>query len=452
MRLTWVQPEDLIAHELEQSRSEGKDVDDIRDRWVRAGGIAEPVRGGATPYPASAQLRALARELLAEIDAIASPTPVTESWSEAAELLSLDSHALPAPPNLGDRIHGAWSGRAAGCLLGKPVEKIPREGIEEILRSTRRWPLTAYFTAAGLDPAVSQRWPWNKRSAVNSLVENIDGMPEDDDLNYPILNLSVLETAGDAFSTDDVAQAWLADLPAGRTFTAERVAYRNLLDGYSPTECAHVRNPFREWIGALIRTDVYGWVNPGNLAEACRLAYLDARLSHTGDGLWGATWAAALTSSALVRDDVTDVLDDALRAIPPGTPLARAVQFGMRLATQDSPLAEDLDALHEEFAGVHWVHTVNNAALIAYAVMRSKGDFASGIAIAVLAGWDTDSAAATVGSVLGALAGHSNLPDEWIRPLDNRIATSLPGLSVVHIDDLAARTLALAQANSKENS
>lgn len=452
MRLTWVQPEDLIAHELEQSRSEGKTVDDIRERWVSAGGVAEPVRGGATPDAVSPELRELARTLLTELDARVSRLPKTDSWDQVANLLRLPSEVVPAPSNLADRIHGAWSGRAAGCLLGKPVEKVPREGIEAILRSTGRWPLNAYFTAEGLDPAVNQRWPWNKRSAVNSLVENIDGMPEDDDLNYPILNLATLETAGSAFSTDDVAQAWLADLPAGRTFTAERVAYRNLLDGYSPKECARIRNPFREWIGALIRTDVYGWVHPGNLAQACRLAYLDARLSHTGNGLWGATWAAALTSSALVRNDVADVLADALLAVPEESKLAVAVRFGMRLGAQKSAVSEDLDVLHGEFSNLHWVHTVNNAALIAYALTRCDGDFAAGIALAVLAGWDTDSAAATVGSVLGALSGHSNLPAEWTRPLDNRIMTSLPGLSVVHIDDLAARTLALARSNSKESS
>ena len=68
--------------------------------------------------------------------------------------------AYPLDP---DRVRGAWMGRAVACVLGKPVEKIPRRGIEEILRATDRWPLDRYFTAVGLDPAVSERWPWNRR-------------------------------------------------------------------------------------------------------------------------------------------------------------------------------------------------------------------------------------------------------------------------------------------------
>ncbi len=47
-------------------------------------------------------------------------------------------------------------------------------------------------------------------------------MPEDDDLNYPLLDLLLLQRHGHGFTTADVARLWLDELPAGRTFTAER--------------------------------------------------------------------------------------------------------------------------------------------------------------------------------------------------------------------------------------
>ena len=119
---------------------------------------------------------------------------------------------------------------------------------------------------------MQRRWPWNRRSEPTSLLEIIDGMPEDDDLNFAILALQLLERHGSELTTEDVAQAWLDDLPAGRVFTAERVAYRNLLDGVEPARTALVGNPFREWIGAQIRTDVYGWAHPGDRSAAARLA------------------------------------------------------------------------------------------------------------------------------------------------------------------------------------
>ncbi|MEU0513835.1 MULTISPECIES: ADP-ribosylglycohydrolase family protein [Amycolatopsis] len=435
MRLTWAQPEDLLAHELVQSAAEGRDVTAIRDRWVAAGGDPVPAVSGAGPRPATPELRALARDLLDELAALpATPAPhEPDDWDAIAELLP------PAPKLSGGsgRVLDAWTGRAAGCLLGKPVEKIPREGIEEILRATGRWPLDRWFTAVGLPDEVATRWPWNRRSAPTSLAENIDGMPEDDDLNYPMLALTLLEQRGRGFTTDDVAQLWLDNLPAGRVFTAERAAYRNILDARPVPETATHHNPFREWIGALIRTDVFGWVSPGDVRAAARMAWTDARLSHTRNGIYGAMWAAALASASMVCGTADEVLDAAEAVIPPDSRLAQAVRFGRSLAGLG--VDAGLDRLHAEYGHLHWVHVLNNAAVIAFALARGGGEFGPSISIAVTAGWDTDSAAATVGGVVGALHG---VPDQWAKPLDDRIATSLPG-GEQRITDLAARTAAL---------
>ncbi|WP_275292051.1 ADP-ribosylglycohydrolase family protein [Amycolatopsis sp. La24] len=434
MRLTWAQPEDLLAHEFVQSTVEGKDVTSVRERWIAAGGDPVPAVSGAGPRPAPPALRALARTLLDELAALPCPPAPHEpdGWDEIVALLP-PAPVLPAPA--ADRALGAWTGRAAGCLLGKPVEKIPREGIEEILRATGRWPLDRWFTAVGLPDDVGARWPWNRRSAPTSLEENISGMPEDDDLNYPILALTLLERHGREFTADDVAQLWLEQLPAGRVFTAERAAYRNLLDARPVPETATHLNPFREWIGALIRTDVFGWVSPGDVRGAARLAWADARLSHTRNGIYGAMWAAALASAAMVCDSVHSVLDAAETVLPPESRLAEAVRFGREAAAHE----DGLDRLHARYGDLHWVHVLNNAAVIAYALARGDGDFGQSISLAVTAGWDTDSAAATVGGVVGALVGVDGIGEQWTKPLDNRIATSLPG-GEQRITDLAART------------
>lgn len=446
MRLTWAQPEDLLAHELVQSSHEGRDITAVRARWVAGGGDPVPAVSGAGPHPAPPGLRSLARELLDELDALpAAPAPdEPDDWDAIVGL-------LPSAPELPmsarqDRIHAAWTGRAAGCLLGKPVEKIPREGIEEILRATGRWPLDRWFTAVGLPDDVAKRWPWNRRSAPTSLAENIDGMPEDDDLNYPILALALLERHGSGFTTDDVAQLWLDNLPAGRVFTAERAAYRNVLDARPVPETATHHNPFREWIGALIRADVFGWVSPGDVRTAARLAWVDARLSHTRNGVYGAMWAAALASASMVCNAVDDVLDAAETVLPPRSRLAHAVRLGREVAA-DGDVRAGLDRLHAEFGHVHWVHVLNNAAVIAYALAKGGGEFGPSVSIAVTAGWDTDSAAATVGGVVGALRGVRGIGEQWTAPLDGRIATSLPG-GEQRIADLAARTAALAARGS----
>lgn len=450
MRLTWAQPEDLVPAELVALREQGAGgaaMDDAERRWVAEGGSTELAPSGAGAVPASPELRASARRILDQLQELQRPNPdEPDDWDGIAA-------TLPEPPPAGtgapvlDRVHGAWLGRAAGCLLGKPVEKIPREGIEEIARATGNWPIRGYFTAKGLPADVAQRWPWNRRSAPNSLRENIDGMPEDDDLNFPVLALGLLERHGTDLTTEHVAEAWLAELPAGRVFTAERAAYRNILDARPVPETALHRNPFREWIGALIRADVHGWAHPGDVGAAARSAWIDARLSHSRNGLYGAMWAAALCSSSLVADSADAALDAADAVVPPRSRLADALRVGRAagrsLADGDLSSAEALDVLHRSFTGLHWVHTLNNAALAACAVQAHGDDHGQAIALAVSGGWDTDSVGATVGSVVGGLLGAEGLDGAWTDPLHDRLATSMPVGPHLSIRALAERTAAL---------
>ena len=457
LRLSWSQPEDLVAHALNAATEEGRDLGSLGERWTSAGGSLVAAVTGATPHAASAELRGLARQLLQEIDELPLPAHLAATepdnldaiWALLAErgvrplafapLASLDSDTLF------DRIHGGWLGRAAGCLLGKPVEKIPRHGIRLIAESTCNWPINSYFTEVGLDPAIAARFPWNRRSRSTSLVENIDGMPEDDDLNFPMIALDVLERSGRDFTTRDVAESWLTNLPAGRVFTAERITYRNLLDGYEPEVAGAVQNPFRDWIGAQIRTDVYGWVNPAAPAVAAELAWRDARLSHRRNGVYGAMFVAAASATALVSTTVDEVLVAALGIIPPGSRYAAAIRFGMNLAHSEYDTETALDLLYAEYGQLHWVHVLNNAALLAFALVRGAGDFETTITLVVTGGWDTDSTGATAGSITGALTGARGLPERWIDPLKNRLSTSLPGYDQIGFDELAARTAVLAR-------
>ena len=308
-----------------------------------------------------------------------------------------------------------------------------------------RWPLADWFTARDLPADVLARWPWNRRSALTSLAENIDGMPEDDDLNFAMVALDLVERHGAELTTEDVADTWLANLPGGRVFTAERAAYRNLLLGDDAPRTATRHNPFREWIGAQIRTDAYGWTHPGDPATAARLAWRDARLSHVRNGVYGAMFVAAMCAQAVVSDDVDTVLEAGLSVVPPRSRYAEAVGFGAELGRSAADPEDAFDALYDRYGHLHWVHVLNNTALTAYSLTSSDGDFSEAICTAVMGGWDTDSVGATVGSVCGALSGAGRLPTRWVEPLRNRVASSLPGFDGIGLDELADRTAAVAR-------
>ncbi|MFD8818776.1 ADP-ribosylglycohydrolase family protein, partial [Streptomyces sp. NPDC059627] len=348
----------------------------------------------------------------------------------------------PRPPHP-RTYHAAWLGRAVGCLLGKPVEKLPLHAIRELARATGNWPLNHYFTARGVPAELLSAHPWNRRSAATSLAENIDGMPEDDDLNYPLLNLLLLQRHTKGFGTTDVAALWLDELPAGRTFTAERIAYRNLLTGVEPPYTARHRNPFREWIGALIRADVHGWTNPGDPAAAAEQAHRDATLTHTANGVYAAMFTAAVIATAATgTHDVHACLRTGRSVVPPHSRLAHAVDHAIRLAGEHADFDTVVDELHATHSPIHhWVHAIPNTALTAAALTHADGDFTGSVCRAVSGGWDTDSNGATAGSVAGLLAGDPDaLPDRWTTPLKNRLATSVAGFDGTGFDALAHLT------------
>jgi ADP-ribosylglycohydrolase len=445
LRLTWVQPEDLLGHELRQARLDGREPAAIEARWAAAGGPDAPERAGASPHRASRYLRLLAEDLLDELADLPSrfgedePTDLARIKAACPDWPAARSATAPGPLAL----EAAWLGRAIGCLLGKPVEKLPLDGIRALARAAGNWPLAGYFTARGVPADLLAAHPWNRRSAATSLAENIDGMPQDDDLDYPLLNLLLLQRHGRDFTTDDVARLWLEELPPGRTFTAERLAHRNLLAGIEPPHTGRHRNPFREWIGALIRADMHGWSNPGDPAAAAEQAHRDAVLTHTANGVYAAMFTAAVIATAATgTHDVHTCLRTGRAVVPARSRLAAALDHAVRLAGATRDFDEVVDVLHARYAPAHhWVHALPNTALTAAALTHADGDFTGSVCRVVSGGWDTDSNGATAGSVAGLLAGSpAALPDRWRAPLKNRLATTVADFDGTGFDTLAQLT------------
>jgi hypothetical protein len=117
-------------------------------------------------------------------------------------------------------IRSAWAGRISGCLLGKPLEMLSfqqgLQGVQEYLATARAAPLRNYV------PMVEGTVV--ARSGRGCCLHQIVRAEPDDDINYTVLALILLEEHGASLETADVARAWLRLLPAGSTWTAERAA------------------------------------------------------------------------------------------------------------------------------------------------------------------------------------------------------------------------------------
>jgi ADP-ribosylglycohydrolase len=367
---------------------------------------------------------------------------------------------------LRDRVLGAWLGRAAGCLLGKPVEGWSRKDIREVLQYGGEYPLNQYidYPEAPNDPKAGESA--GAPEVVARLRQRpagwfrgrFDRMVRDDDMDYPLLALHVLEQYGPSFTTANVGHAWQMKLPYLLVYTAERVAYRNLVNGLTPPETATYRNPYREWIGADIRADLWGWVCPGAPEQAAALAYRDAALSHVKNGIYGEMFFASAIAAAFATDSVLEALEVGLSEIPARCRLAEAIRNTIDWVREDGDPERTTDRIHETYGHYHRVHTINNACLtvmgLLYAHRGPQGQqmaggdpesFEPAICLTVMGGWDTDCTGATAGSLAGAFIGARGLPRKWVGDFNDRLESIVIGMTDNRFTDLADRTLAQAK-------
>lgn len=371
------------------------------------------------------------------------PSDLESIKAERPEPVSLPANNLSADALL-DKALGAWQGRASGCLLGKPVEGKRAWQIEKYLKSQGRWPLSAYFSATA-DDDIAKECGFD-RSSLALYEEGIDKMPEDDDTNYTVTGLAIVKQSGKSFTPENVASFWLNNIPLFHVCTAERVAYRNLANSIPPPQSAYFRNAYREWIGAQIRADFFGYVNPGNPEKAAEFAWRDASISHIKNGIYGEMWVAAMIAAAYVCDDVETVIRAGLAQIPSTSRLTSAIenilnQYKSGMSYEDA--VSDLQSRWNENSFHHWCHTISNAEIVAISLIWGNKDFEKTICRSVMPGLDTDCNGATSGSILGTMLGAKRLPAKWISPMNDTLITGVAGFNSVSLTFMAQETVDL---------
>lgn len=431
------EPYGLATNELTQAAETGHDVSALRARLdgLRSNGEDD-------------------QDLLAIY--AATPLSPADGWPYAevsglAEIRALLEPSTPATAPVGaalaEKIRGAWFGRVAGNMLGKPVEfGFSRPVLRAYLEQQHAYPLDDYIPI-DLERRAQDGFQMDGLLPYERLARGrVDGGVRDDDVDYTILGLHLLETYGRDLTTYDIAREWLTRLPAYQTYTAERATYQNLVREVPLDQVGEFHNPFREWIGALIRADIFGFAHPGDPRAAAEFAHRDAVLSHRANGIYGEMWAAALVATAFTADSPEASVRESLRHIPAGSRLAEEV--GRVLADHSAGLSweQALMALDARYENMSWVHTLNNAGALAAAVLWGEGDFTRTIALAVQAGLDTDSIGATAGAWAGIFVGYSGIPAHWLEPLHGRTVSAVFGYGEIDLDRMAERTLAVIEA------
>ncbi len=342
---------------------------------------------------------------------------------------------------LSRKFRGAWLGRVCGCLLGKPVEGWRTPDLHKLLKGSDNFPLKRYMTYEDVETAGML----NEQRANRPWADKVNGIaPSDDDTNYTALAAKVISRWGRDFTPCDMAEAWVAYQPKNAYCTAERHAFRNFVIGIRPPQSATYKNPDREYIGAQIRGDYFGYINPGNPEMAAEMAWRDACISHVKNGIYGEMFVAAMLAVAAVCDDMKTVILEGLRQIPEKCRLTERVKAVVQWHDEGVSQEECFKRIHEEwdeFKRYDWVHTISNAMIVVASLLYGEKDYAKSICMAVETGFDTDCNGATVGSVLGMMLSDAGIGEEWTAPINGKLRTDISGMNVVSLDELAAMTM-----------
>lgn len=425
-----------LSTEWMQCWDEGLDVEPLK-----------PLMDSIAALKPSRQKAAMADalfELICEL-----PVRADYSYQEPSDLPGIRALCDPTPAlppvqtdALYDKMHGAWIGRIAGCLLGKPVEGSSEERLRALLELTNNYPMNRYVMEKDYpaDPAEREAAHLPK----HALADKIPYAVSDDDTNYTVLGWLLIERYGRDFTPDNVIELWGNSQMRRAYFTAERAAFDNYFKGFRPPMTALYQNPYREWIGAQIRGDYFGYINPGDPAAAADMAWRDASISHIKNGIYGEMFASAMIAAAAVESDPEAVLKVGLSQIPRTSRLHEAIMKVIR-DYHDGVTFEQFSAAfkvdYPYTSGHVGIHTVPNAVLVAAALLYGGGDFGTSICMAVQNGLDTDCNGATVGSVIGMICGASNIPAQWTEPLNGKLETEIASLGVVSITEMVDRTM-----------
>jgi len=353
------------------------------------------------------------------------------------------------------RIHGGFIGRVVGSTMGAVAEGKTHEDIKKIHGTINKY--------------------------VGFKVDEdgyIPGIPNDDEM-FEMVLLVALEEKGREVTTMDVARKWLELIHPNFTFTAEKVAIERFKRGeFRFGEALVDGNPYHDFIGAQMRGELPGWVYPGDMTAAVKLARVDAEVSHAREGITGELFvsamvanafelpASAATPGAVQFTWLRKVIEKSKAVIPAGSLYAKVVAKAEALyeaepddwernvlAFRDYATGEILDELcngadkirQDTLRRLYHVHTLPNAGIIMLALFHGQGNFSRSLEICADCGMDADCNCGNVGGILGTMLGPENIPAEWQRPLNNNFMTLVLDWEEQHIDTIATRIYAASK-------
>ena len=329
--------------------------------------------------------------------------------TNAPESLSMSKGTLM------DKIKGGWAGQTIGVVFGAPTE----------------------FKFQGTTVQDYQPVPWSE-GYVKYWWDKKPGLF--DDIYNDLTFVQTFEEAGLDCPVDTLANrfAW-AEYHLAH---ANQAARYNIRNGIMPPASGHwLNNPHADDLDFQIEADFIGLMSPGMINQTMEIAGKVGHIMNSGDGFYGGAFVSALYSNAFLSKDIPFVVAQSLAVIPAESQFYQCIADVIRWHKQ---YPEDWEQcwfeLHKKWnkdvgcpKGVFLSFNIDakiNAAYIALALLYGEGDFSQSLDIATRCGQDSDCNPGSVGGVLGVMYGYSNIPEFWLKPLQEIENLNFEGTTV----------------------
>ncbi len=316
---------------------------------------------------------------------------------------------------LQDKIKGGWAGQTIGVVYGAPVE----------------------FKYQGSIIPDYQNIPW-REGYVKYWWDKKPGLFDDiyTDLNF----VNVFEKYGLDVPMDTIANHWAGT--AYHLAHANQASRYNILKGIMPPKSGYWKNnPHADDLDFQIEADFIGLMAPGMVNRATEIANRVGHIMNSGDGWYGGVFVSALYSLAFVFDDAASIVEGAIKTIPAGTGfhncITDVIQWHKKYPNDWKATWSELQNKWNGDVGcpkgVFLSFNIDakiNSAYVAIGLLYGNGNFTRSVDIAARCGQDSDCNPATVGGVLGVMTGYSNIPDFWLKPLQEIEQLKFEGIPV----------------------
>jgi ADP-ribosylglycohydrolase len=196
--------------------------------------------------------------------------------------------------------------------------------------------------------------------------------------------------------------------------------------------------------GCPIRSEIWGFICPGNPRLAAEYAALDGCLDHGHVSIEIEQFLAAAAAEAFFCNDLDQVLDLACKVVPPDSQVIEVLKTTREIVQAHPNVYDSWRMIIRRYGSRDSSKAVTNLAIVFMALFLGEKDFKKIMNICVQSGWDADCSAATAGALFGVLYGTKSLPEDWIERMGK---TLICAVEIKHkhtsLTDFAAETALL---------